>query len=135
MLPRILEIERASFADAWTENMLLEELSCANALFLCAFEGETLCGYVIAHTVLDECEIYDIAVAEEFRRRGIALALLHAVLQNAGKLSAVYLEVRAKNTGAIALYESFGFARMGLRRGYYENPKDDAILMTFTPEV
>lgn len=134
MIPEILCIEQSSFENAWTEKMLRDELTCEHASFTCAFLSGTLCGFLVAHKVLDECEIYDLAVAPEYRRRGMASALLSDAIQSDREIARVFLEVRSRNLPAVALYENFGFKRTGLRRGYYENPKDDAILMTYIPE-
>ena len=87
--------------------------------------------------VLDEGNLDNIAVAPDYRRRGVADALLGAVTGfGRAHLAALLLEVRASNAPAIALYEKHGFAAVGRRKNYYEAPKEDAILMTlgFGPE-
>ena len=74
--------------------------------------------------------INNIAVSENYRRKGIARALLQKMLSDLSGADSVTLEVRKSNAAAIALYESFGFERVGERRGFYEKPTEDALLMT-----
>ena len=94
--------------------------------------GESVLGYVGMMFVLDEGYISNVAVSPEHRRQGIASALIGELLRRAEelRLSFVTLEVRESNAPAIALYERFGFAPVGRRKGYYDAPKEDAILMT-----
>ena len=82
--------------------------------------------------MLDEGNLDNIAVAPAYRRQGVAAALIETLLRRARELSlaCVMLEVRQSNAPAIALYESFGFAPVGKRKGYYEKPREDAVLMT-----
>ena len=101
--------------------------------FLTVWDGETLCGYADHTAVLDEGYIGNIAVAPEHRRRGLGRALLRAQKARAAEqgLRFLTLEVRAGNTAARRLYESEGFETAGLRRDYYERPREDALLMTY----
>ena len=82
--------------------------------------------------VLDEGYINNIAVSPSYRRRGVASALMDRLIDSARGLSLAFLtlEVRCGNHAAISLYEKYGFERVGLRRGYYEKPREDALLMT-----
>jgi len=131
-LPAIAALERQCFSDPWSVEMLRPELPDDSHEFLLAIEGEELLGYVGLMTVLDEGYLSNIAVSPEHRRQGIAEALLKALLMRASarNLSFVTLEVRAGNTPAQTLYRKLGFAEVGVRRGYYEHPKEDAVLMT-----
>lgn len=127
--PAIAALEARCFpADPWPAETILSKI---NEFFVAA-EGGELLGYLCLSHVLDEGSIDNIAVAPEQRRRGIARALLAAGEEEARRLALAFitLEVRAGNEPAIRLYENQGFARVGLRRGYYEKPKEDAILMT-----
>ena len=134
-LDALVELERACFSVPWTREQLKCELPDVRHEFLVA-EGEdgSLLGYVAMMTVLDEGDISNVAVAPAARRRGIARALVAQMLQLAQRreLSFVTLEVRENNDGAIALYQQAGFVPVGRRRGYYERPREDAILMTIT---
>ncbi len=131
-LPAIAALERQCFSDPWNEEMLRPELPDDSHEFLLAVEGEELLGYVGLMTVLDEGYLSNIAVSPEHRRQGIAEALLKALLMRARarKLAFVTLEVRAGNTPAQTLYRKLGFTEVGVRRDYYEHPREDAVLMT-----
>ena len=112
--------------------MLAEELYNETATFLVA-EGEdgSVLGYAGLHVVLDEGYIDNVAVDPAYRRQGIADALIDTFVRfGAAKLAFLTLEVRAGNAPAIALYEKHGFYEVGRRKDYYDDPKEDAILMT-----
>ena len=126
-------LEQACFSLPWTLEQLQGELPDARHEFLVAeADGEVL-GYIGMMCVLDEGYISNVAVAPSARRRGIGRALVREMLSRAAKreLSFVTLEVREHNESAIALYTGEGFLPVGLRRGYYEKPKEDALLMTY----
>ena len=130
---QLAEIERECFAQPLEEKQIVSLLADGRTVFLAAREGEILTGSVWVQTVLDEGYIGNVAVRPAFRRRGLADALLNA-LHGLGRergLSFLTLEVRAGNAPAIALYEKNGYVRVGKRPGYYDHPKEDAILMTF----
>ena len=95
--------------------------------------GETVLGYANFLHVLDEGDIGNVAVAPEFRRQGVADALLEALCARAAALNLAFLtlEVRASNAPAIALYRKHGFQAVGQRRNYYQKPDEDALLMTW----
>ena len=102
-------------------------------LAACAAAGETVLGYANFLHVLDEGDIGNVAVAPEFRRQGVADALLEALCARAAALDLAFLtlEVRASNAPAIALYRKHGFQTVGQRRNYYQKPDEDALLMTW----
>lgn len=127
--PAIAALEARCFpADPWPVETILSKI---NEFFL-ALEGDEILGYLCLSHVLDEGSIDNIAVSPEQRRRGVAEALVAAAGEEARRLGLAFitLEVRAGNEPAIRLYEKQGFTQVGLRRGYYEKPKEDAILMT-----
>ena len=130
-LPAILEVENRSFARPWTKNMFLEELSGRFSVYRVAIEDGRAVGYMGMWILADEGHITNVAVLPAFRRRGFASALIDdfIALAREKKLVFLTLEVRASNTGAIALYHNKGFVEAGRRKNYYEN-KEDAILMT-----
>jgi len=132
-IPQIEALEQRCFSVPWTPEQLRSQLKDAQHEFLAAVSsaGRVL-GYVGMMYVLDEGYISNVAVDPELRRRGIADALIDRLAARCGEhaLSFVTLEVRAGNTPAIALYEKHGFVRVGLRKNYYDKPKEDAILMT-----
>lgn len=136
-LPAVAALEKRCFpADPWSENLFRFALDSPNSTILLA-EGEdgVLLGYAVLNTVLDEGNLDNIAVAPEFRRQGVADALLSALTGLArGHLARLFLEVRASNAPALTLYRKYGFAEVGRRKNYYENPREDAILMTWEIE-
>ena len=127
-IPAIAMLEAACFSDPWPEDYIGRRL---DKLLVAEQDGAFL-GYAALASVLDEGSLDSIAVVPEHRRRGVADALLEAMLRRGREraLSFITLEVRASNQAAIALYEKHGFARVGCRTNYYEFPREDAILMT-----
>lgn len=136
LIPAIAEIERLCFSHPWSENALREELFNDTACFIAAVtETGEVAGYAGLHCVLDEGYIDNIAVREEYRRQGVAGELLGAFLRfGKANLAFLTLEVRASNEPAIALYTKYGFKEVGRRKGYYDAPKEDAVLMTLNFE-
>lgn len=132
-IPQIEQLEQQCFSMPWTAEQLKSQLKDAQHEFIAAVTGDgTILGYVGMMVVLDEGYISNVAVSPEHRRQGIGDALIDrlcAICEALG-LSFVTLEVRAGNVPAIALYEKHGFHRVGLRKNYYERPKEDALLMT-----
>lgn len=138
-LPAVAALEKLCFpADPWSEELFRAALDNPSVSILLAQGGDgEILGYAVLSVVLDEGNLDNIAVAPDYRRRGVADALLGAVTGfGRAHLAALLLEVRASNAPAIALYEKHGFAAVGRRKNYYEAPKEDAILMTlgFGPE-
>lgn len=135
---QVAAVERASFADPWSVETFSAALALRHLRFLVAEEpGQgggaepSLVGYVVALVMADEGEIADLAVAPLARRRGVARQLLERVASELLEegVRALYLEVRESNVGAQALYGSLGFAQVGRRRGYYQHPAEDALLL------
>lgn len=129
----VAELEKECFSLPWSENTLLNAIKRENDVFLVAVNNDNeVLGYGGMQCVLDECDITNIAVFEKHRRNGIANALLTALINKAKEKNAAFitLEVRESNEAAIALYKSFNFEKVGRRRGYYEKPREDAVLMT-----
>jgi ribosomal-protein-alanine N-acetyltransferase len=132
-VPAIVEIERASFGDPWSEDAFRDLLRLRQAIFLVLTEGcpESVSGYVIAAVITDEAEVLNLAVAGQSRRRGFGGRLLDAGLEILRERGAreVFLEVRESNAAAIALYTSRGFAALSRRARYYRNPVEDALVL------
>ena len=131
-IPQIAQLENACFSRPWSENALREELWNDSAVIIVAeAEDGTVLGYAGLQTVLDEGYIENVAVLESCRRQGVASELLEAFIRFAqAKLAFLTLEVRASNAPAIALYTKHGFREVGRRKDYYDDPREDAILMT-----
>lgn len=131
-LDEVMAIERTAFRYPWSSRFFLEELQvpCARS-FLAEINGKIV-GYVLFWLLPEEVDIHNIAVHSDFRRRGIGQALLQRVLEQARdrKSSRVTLEVRISNTVAQSLYQSVGFVAKGLRKGYYSDDGEDALIMT-----
>ncbi len=131
-IPAIARIELAAFSDAWTEAQLQATLGDTGALGLVAQEqDDILVGHLIGRILVDEGEILTLAVLPARRRRGIAAQLLRSALvaMAARGVGRVWLEVRASNTAAQALYAAHGFVPAGRRRGYYRDPVEDALVL------
>ena len=132
-LEQIEAIEQQCFSCPWTLDQLRSQLSDDRHVFLAAVaESGTVLGYVGMMFVLDEGYISNVAVAPDFRRQGVADALISALMMRAEELGLAFvtLEVRAGNEPAKALYAKHGFVPVGRRKNYYDLPKEDAILMT-----
>ena len=130
-LPAILEIERASFGDPWTERSFRAMLGHETVQLRVAERAGHILGYSVAWSVADEAEVANLAVAAPVRRQGIGTALLDDLLavMDTRPGTTVYLEVRASNTAAQALYASRGFTAHGRRNAYYTAPLEDAVVM------
>ena len=136
-LNAIEEIERSSYPTPWSRSMFASELAKPSSLCLGAFEAETgkLIGYLIISRYVDAWHVMNIAVDPNVRRAGVATALLRRLFElTSGDGRRGYtLEVRVSNTGAINLYERLGFQPRGIRRGYYTDNREDALIMWREP--
>jgi [ribosomal protein S18]-alanine N-acetyltransferase len=129
-LPHVIAIERQSFPTPWSLAMFVLELSKASGICLAALDQDELVGYCVCSRYDTVWHLMNVAVNPMRRREGVAAALLARLFDDADKPGEQYtLEVRPSNAGAIALYESFGFKRAGLRKGYYHDNKEDALIM------
>lgn len=127
----LVAIERRCFSDPWSETSFREALDSPWSFGLVAHNGRGIAGYLIAREVAGTGEVLNLAVSPDFRRRGVARALLGAGLAYLRKrrVDEVFLEVRESNRSARALYLSSGFKPVGQRAAYYRNPKEDAIVL------
>lgn len=130
-IKEVMEIERISFSDPWKESMFYSELNQKTSRFLVAKIDERLVGYVGMWIIQDEAHIVNLAVHPDYRRQGIGQKLLSTLLDEARKrgVKRFTLEVRASNTIAQRFYKKFGFCEIALRRGYYQDNHEDAIIM------
>jgi ribosomal-protein-alanine N-acetyltransferase len=128
-LPQVIAIERRAFATPWSLAMFVLELSKPSSVCLAALSERQIAGYLVCSRYADVWHLMNIAVDPVSRRRGIARALLEALLQRAGRDEPYTLEVRPSNTPAIALYEQFGFRSAGVRPRYYQDTGEDALIM------
>ena len=137
-LNAIEDIERILYPTPWSRSMFAGEIGKPTSLCLGAFEGETdrLVGYLIVSRYVDAWHVMNVAVAPEQRRQGIAERLLCELFDRTGveDRRGYTLEVRVSNSDAIALYEKLGFRSHGVRRGYYTDNREDALIMWRDPE-
>ncbi len=126
------DIEKLCFVHPWSEHSIESEMSGENSIFLMAFDEDKAVGYVGLSAVLDEGYMGNLAVIEEYRRKGIGRSLMNELLRicKDKDFSFVTLEVRESNLPAIKLYLSLGFERAGVRKNYYKEPKENALLLT-----
>ncbi len=130
--PQIAQIEEECFGDnAWSERAFFDYFDNDTSLCLALLEDERLVGYICTYCLCGECEIVNVAVSSLYRRRGYGRKLLSAVIEHAKseKITKLLLEVRTSNIAARSLYESLGFYTVGVRKNYYTDPKEDAVLM------
>jgi ribosomal-protein-alanine N-acetyltransferase len=136
-LNEIERIERASYPTPWSRSMFAGELAKPSSLSLGAFDRETgaLLGYLVISRYVDAWHVMNVAVAPEQRRRGIARTLLEHLFDVTAtdERRGYTLEVRVSNEGAIKLYEALGFVKRGVRRGYYTDNREDALIMWRNP--
>lgn len=125
-------IETECFSHPWSKQSLEDELNNETSLFLAAKEENEVIGYIGMSIVIDEGYIFNVAVREKHRNKGVATALINELITYGKKnnFSFITLEVRASNFTAVSLYSKFGFLKAGERKDYYSNPKENAILMT-----
>ena len=135
-IPQVSEIEKACFSEPWSENSLslLTEGENFGVVALC--EGRVV-AYGGMTCVLDEGAVTNIATLPEYRQRGIARAVLKRMLHRAEErgIRAVFLEVRASNGAAKALYLSEGFEVCGVRKNFYRHPNEDALQMAYRKKI
>ena len=134
-LSSIEYIERRSYATPWSRSMFAGELAKPSSICLGAFSEQRLLGHLIVSRYVDAWHVMNIAVAPPDRRKGIASALLGELfeLTREDDRRGYTLEVRVSNTGAIALYQRLGFDTRGVRRGYYTDNREDALIMWRDP--
>lgn len=131
-IPSIAEIEKQSFSTPWSENAIRESMG-ENTAFYVARLNDVIVGYMGVSKVAGEGYVTNVAVLPQYRRKGIAKALMQFVINDCkNQLEFISLEVRVSNTAAISLYKSFDFKEVGLRKRFYTHPQEDALIMTKT---
>ena len=128
-------IEQKAYPTPWSRSMFASEIAKPTSICLGAFEGEDLVGYVINSRYVDAWHVMNVAVDPEHQRRGVASALLKRLfeLTRNDERRGYTLEVRVSNEAAIKLYERLGFRPRGVRRGYYTDNREDALIMWKDP--
>ena len=130
-LLQVCEIEKDNFSLPWSEKSFLESMERNDTLFLVALNGEEVAGYLGCYCVAGEGEITNVAVKSSYRRQGIGGKLLETLYEEAKVLHTqeFFLEVRESNEAAIGLYSRQGFVKEGVRKNFYEQPVENAVIM------
>ncbi len=130
-VPQVAELESANFSMPWSAQSFYEQLENPNALYMIAQMDSRIIGVCGLVESFGEAEIYNVSVAGDCRSRGVAATMLKDLFEEGTKrgIYAFTLEVRAGNEAAIHLYEKLGFVKEGLRKDFYEKPKEDAVIM------
>ena len=130
-LDGIESIEQRAYETPWSRSMFASELAKPTSICLGAFEGAELVGYVVNSRYVDAWHVMNVAVDPDHRGRGIATALLRRLFELTAddERRGYTLEVRVSNQAAIRLYERLGFEARGIRRGYYTDNREDAVIM------
>ena len=133
----VYRLEEEIFPDPWSADSFLRVLESENDIYLVAVEENEILGYCGLWGVIDEGQITNVAVAEKHRRRGIAKKLLCELMKEAveRRFTEFTLEVRVSNAPAIALYHQLGFREEGIRKDFYEKPREDALIMWLRGQV
>lgn len=128
---QVAEMEKLCFRDPWSEKSVASELTNKLSLWLVAEESGAVVGYVGSQTVLNETDMMNVAVHPDHRRRGIARSLVAALVEALKEKGSrcLTLEVRESNESAIALYQGLDFQQIGLRKNYYRNPRENALIL------
>lgn len=141
-VPQVVQIEQSAFSRPWSEKSFSDAVADVNAVFLvaeehvvnsCGDEADIVVGYIGMYLSPPEGDISNVAVAEVFRGGGVGGALVAAMQEQSGRrgIDRIYLEVRCSNNPAIRLYEKAGFEEIGVRRNFYDLPREDAKLMSW----
>lgn len=130
-LPRVMQIELATFSMPWSESTFRGLLRRTDSDLFVADIGDEVAGYSVFWAVTDQGELGNVAVSQQFRGRGIGRKLVERVLARAAErgVREVFLEVRKSNESAQAMYRMFGFYEVGRRKNYYLEPAEDALVM------
>ena len=131
-IEKVASLEVEIFPDPWSAKSIKETYEQKYALILGAYQDETLIGYVIFYYIIDEGEIARIAVSPSHRRQGVANQIFAGLLEfcSQNDIERILLDVRISNEAAIAFYRKSGFAEDGIRKNFYDNPKEHALLMS-----
>lgn len=130
-ISQVAEIEKHIFSIPWSQNAFKESLESDNTIYIVGKEKDMVVGYAGIYLSFEEGNITNVAVNPLSRRKGIGEQLVRNILNMASKkgIRDVFLEVRETNSAAIALYEKVGFKEEGIRKSFYEKPKEDALIM------
>jgi len=128
---QVCELEEEAFSMPWHRESFLEMIENPHACYLVALAGKKVAASCGLREIAGEGEITNVVTAPAFRKKGIARQILTSLLEEGEKrgISAYTLEVRISNEAAVRLYQSLGFVEEGVRKNFYEKPKEDALIM------
>lgn len=134
-IEQVSQIEQITFSMPWSKEALKDSLNQNKSIYMVACEKEQIVGYCGLWNIVGEGNINNVAVLEQYRGRHIATQMLTKLMEYGSKenISDYTLEVRAGNVAAITLYQNLGFTIEGIRKDYYEHPKEDAYIMWLRP--
>jgi len=126
-----MAIEVESFLTPWHKDSFIDVLNRPGAIFLAAHDERHVVGYALSWVVADELHILKLAVQEDFRRQGCGVLLLQVMIKQARReeVEVAWLEVRPSNAAALALYKAHGFQTAYVRRNYYQDNGEDAVIL------
>lgn len=130
-IPRMAELERIIFTDPWSEKVYRETLALPDVEYVVAVDDDTIVGGAGVRNIVGTGEITNVMLLPEYRGKGLGRKIVEEVIERGRRLGAeeFTLEARASNASAIKLYEKLGFVNEGIRPGFYNNPKEDALIM------
>lgn len=130
-VPQIAALEKLCFSNPWSEKSIATEAENELSFWLVYEQDGEVLGYIGSQSVPPESDMMNLAVAPQARKKGIARALVQALIENLlrDKMESLTLEVRVSNEPAINLYTKLGFVVVGRRPRYYVNPQEDALIM------
>jgi ribosomal-protein-alanine N-acetyltransferase len=130
-IEQVSEIEKATFSLPWSAQAFKDSINRTDTIYLVACEEDTIVGYCGLWNIVNEGNINNVAVALKYRGQQIGFKMLTKLIElgNEQNIEAYTLEVRKSNEAAIKLYQKLGFNNVGIRKNFYDNPKEDAIIM------
>lgn len=136
-IEQVARLEKICFSDPWSIHSIASELENKLSLWVVAMDGDRLAGYVGSQSVMGWADMMNLAVAPDYRQKGIGEQLVKELIRRLKmqQVTCLTLEVRASNAPAIRLYDKLGFVEVGSRPGYYHNPKEDALILRKEWEV
>ena len=131
-IPQAVEIETQCFSLPWSEKSFQDSITREDTLFLVCEEQDIITGYIGMYISFDEGSITNVAVSQNYRKKGYGEALVFAAKEKAREkqVERIFLEVRVSNTPAIALYKKLRFENLGIRKNFYDHPREDAYIMS-----
>lgn len=131
-IPSAVDIETQCFSLPWSEKSFQDSITREDTLFLVCEDEGTVTGYIGMYISFDEGSITNVAVSPNYRKKGYGESLVHMTKEKAKEkqVQRIFLEVRVSNVPAISLYEKMGFENLGIRKNFYEHPKEDAYIMS-----